>query len=409
MLTQIIGAANALSAKMEAYLHSGSITNDIGKIDEHQKHIKDTPSSGDKAASSILDGSLKLRAEDGERFASVKPISMTIPQGESFEDAELRRQMIKYNMEDVGAVVAEMDIDDDESNAWLEGDRDEDQDDSSNEEDEDSFGRTKRRVVSDDYRKEMEALEQKLNGKFTPNVGPRRDEADSVKTEHMGDQNTTNISNIQNAPKSNRSSKVYPAQPIQPAQTYFPASSHESSTELSHKSNRQVAPLKDPSYDHSTAALLPSISKPTVEPNVIERSVPTAASSLHAIPPSSSALKSASKHASTPPIFSTHKPSSASHNSIINTAIIERPYISTNTDTNTYPSPPSELDEFDPALLQQQAATEYFRTRNRMIHRQGGFLASAEEEANEGRVPLTEEEGGEKKMSRFKAARLRKG
>ena len=339
MLTQIIGAANALSAKMEAYLNSGSITNDIGKIDEHQRHIKDTPSSGDMAASSISDRSLKLRAEDGERLASIKPVSTIIPQGESFDDAELRRQMIKYNMEDVGAVVAEMDIDDDESNAWLEVDRDEGQDDSSNEEDEDSFGRTKRRVISDDYRKEMEALEQKLNGKFTPNVGPRRDEADFVKTEHserrpgnkapsgdmcfqprsvsptkvarfideVGDQNTTNISNIQNAPKRNRSGKAYSAQPIQPAQTFLPASSHDPSTELSHKSNRQVAPLEDTSYDHSTAALLPSISKPTVEPNVIERSVPTAASSQHAIPPSSSALKSASKHASTPPIFSTHK------------------------------------------------------------------------------------------------------
>jgi unconventional prefoldin RPB5 interactor 1 len=37
-----------------------------------------------------------------------------------------------------------------------------------------------------------------------------------------------------------------------------------------------------------------------------------------------------------------------------------------------------------------------------MIHRQGGFMKEEESEI----VPFTEEEGGTKKMSRFKAARL---
>jgi unconventional prefoldin RPB5 interactor 1 len=39
-----------------------------------------------------------------------------------------------------------------------------------------------------------------------------------------------------------------------------------------------------------------------------------------------------------------------------------------------------------------------------MIQRQGGFLKEEESEV----VPLTEEEGGPKKISRFKAARLAK-
>lgn len=63
-----------------------------------------------------------------------------------------------------------------------------------------------------------------------------------------------------------------------------------------------------------------------------------------------------------------------------------------------------EPDNMDSNLLHQEAATEYHKMRNLMIHRQGGFMKEDESEI----VPLTEEEGGPKKMSRFKAARLSK-
>lgn len=62
----------------------------------------------------------------------------------------------------------------------------------------------------------------------------------------------------------------------------------------------------------------------------------------------------------------------------------------------------AEPDELDPQLLHQEVATEYHKMRNRMIQRQGGFAKEEETEI----VPYTEEEGGPKKMSRFKAARL---
>ncbi|KAG9234914.1 hypothetical protein BJ875DRAFT_288746 [Amylocarpus encephaloides] len=71
-------------------------------------------------------------------------------------------------------------------------------------------------------------------------------------------------------------------------------------------------------------------------------------------------------------------------------------------------SPPNpsaaEPDELDPQLLHQEVAVEYHKARNRMIQRQGGFAKEEESEI----VPFTEEEGGPKKMSRFKAARLAK-
>ena len=65
-------------------------------------------------------------------------------------------------------------------------------------------------------------------------------------------------------------------------------------------------------------------------------------------------------------------------------------------------SVPVEPDELDPHLLHQEVATEYHKMRNTMIQRQGGFTKEEESEI----VPFTEEEGGPKKMSRFKAARL---
>lgn len=45
---------------------------------------------------------------------------------------------------------------------------------------------------------------------------------------------------------------------------------------------------------------------------------------------------------------------------------------------------------------------EYHKMRNKFIGQAGGFLKNEESEI----VPLTEEEGGSRKLSRFKAARL---
>ncbi len=61
-----------------------------------------------------------------------------------------------------------------------------------------------------------------------------------------------------------------------------------------------------------------------------------------------------------------------------------------------------EPDEFDAALLQQEVAVEYHRARNRLIQKEGGFLKQNQDAIK----PLDEEEGGPRRMSKFKAARL---
>lgn len=251
-----------------------------------------------------------------------------IPANESPEDAALRRQMIQYNMSEVNNIVAEMNLDDEASDAsYSDGDGEEIPDDSSLDEDEDKFGRTKRRVLSDDYLAEMRALEQRLNAKAIQNVGP-------------------------NAPPE--------------ASTL--ASGHET----------EAQPLIQPKSNGISKASKPPTTKAVrfAEELDIQPSPPS--------PPNA------------PQPTTPHPPTPPKH--IHANTIIERPYSST---SNT----PTEPDEFDPALLRQEVKTEYNQLRNRMIQRQGGFTAP--EDGPE--VPLTEAEGGPKKLSRFKAARLGKG
>lgn len=63
-----------------------------------------------------------------------------------------------------------------------------------------------------------------------------------------------------------------------------------------------------------------------------------------------------------------------------------------------------EPDEFDANMLQKQATEEYYKMRNKLIYQQGGFMKEDESPIQ----PLDEEQGGPKRMSRFKAARLAK-
>ena len=250
-----------------------------------------------------------------------------IPANESPEDAALRRQMIEYNMSEVNNIVAEIDLDDEVSDAsYSDADSEDVPDDSSLDEDEDKFGRAKRRVLSDDYLAEMRALEQRLNAKAISNVGP----------------------NV-------------------PPETSILANGHET---------EEQAPNGSPEKNINKEPKPPATEAVRFAPELDIQSSP---------PPSTSPPLQ-------PPTTSPHRPIHANQ-------IIERPYATTSSTT------PTEPDDFDPALLQQEVKTEYHKLRDRMIQRQGGFA-----DHDEGpEIPLTESEGGPKKMSRFKAARLGRG
>ena len=103
------------------------------------------------------------------------------PIDESADDAALRREMLMYGAEDIGPIVAELELEEDgsfdEDDEILDLSGEEFDDEGTDEEDE--FGRTKRRVVTEDYMQRMLELEKKLGVKsrFTKQAEAREQEA----------------------------------------------------------------------------------------------------------------------------------------------------------------------------------------------------------------------------------------
>jgi len=261
------------------------------------------------------------------------PFEAVIPEHESPEDAALRRQMIDYNMGEVGAIVAELDLDEDDTPYSDDESELNDYDNSSAEEDEDKFGRTKRRVLNDDYLAEMQGLEQRLK-----NIGPdAATGTSSVKSGLEEEQHAGNAMGLQSGPQKST--------PVTKRGIHFANDldlPKAPDTGLSQKLPKALPSATIPEF-------IPVSRKPIHAPTVVER------------PPSATAK----------------------------------------------PSTIREPDELDPALVHQEVSTAYHRMRNHMIQRQGGFM-HIDDEDEKGEVPLIEAEGGPKRVSRFKAARLGK-
>lgn len=328
--------------------------------------------------------------------------SPVIPDDESPEDAALRRQMIQYNMEEVGAVVAEIDLDDDMSTPPYS--EDEDEDDTSVEE-EDEHGRSTNITLSDEYVKQMKALETRLNASMIENVGPTVTSELSAKEKTIG----TILNPEANTTKSRRGSPTKAVrfaadldiQEVPTQDDVVEASSNPASTERSTSDDPAPAKKKVSRFKSARSGNvqppnedeLPQQPAVPIRKDIVERTVPngSVAHQAHQSKPSAEPL---------PRFQSRDVPTGPPDRPHANT-IIERPFPSHSDD------PPPEPDEFDPGLLQKQVTTEYHRQRNRMIHRQGGFLAKDEDE--EAEVPVDEfgnEDG--RKVSRFMAARLGK-
>ncbi|KAL9102740.1 MAG: hypothetical protein Q9163_002137 [Psora crenata] len=314
----------------------------------------------------------------------------TLPKHEPPEEAALRRQMLQYNLNEVGAVVAELNIEDDDDDD--DGDADSDaysseeysgvdlEESSDSEEDEDDYGRTSSRVLSEEYLAEMRNLEKKLKDGQIVNVGPDPKVLPatygSTITEPGGDRRPVNCDSTE--PKLSARKGVRFAE------------------ELDVHEAPQTTCVRD---------LRPSQSamNPTRMP-IIEREAPrttnSAAKSLQKKP---SQFK-ATRTEKTPYSSTTARhevdgatASPATRKAPINAGtIVERPY-----DPTTKASGP---DDLDPILVNQQVNAEYHRMRNNMIYREGGFSKRNEEKAE---VPIDDgAETGRKKMSRFRAARL---
>ena len=361
---------------------------------------------------------------NGEDDSDNEPFSPIIPTDESPDDAALRREMLQYNMTEIGAIVAQIDLDDedDDSSHTTFSDDEDDGSKMGSEEEEDNFGRTRQRVLDDNYRRKMLELEKKLNATAIEHVGPHLDVVELNVAKNNGVQNSslheTSASqgtkevrfadglDIQNLHPTNQSElaaagSVPIPQPIREAVVERVATS----SVVSEPPRKKVSRFKssrnggssgsrkdDQSIDFSQSFTItespsgnsPETTRPKVDFSHIT-SLPTALETKSSSKPVTFVGEARVRKVPEGPPGRTHSD-----------IVLERPY--ENIESNA-----QEPDDLDASLIHQEIATEYHRMRNRIIQRQGGFSAP-EEEAEQPTHPERDGEGP--KISRFKAARL---
>ncbi|KAI9791444.1 MAG: hypothetical protein M1833_001521 [Piccolia ochrophora] len=321
---------------------------------------------------------------DKKEVIAPEKLAPVIPADESPEDAALRREMLQYALSDTQSIVAEMNLErrGSQSSQYSDFDYDIDDedgysvdDDEASADEEDEHGRTKLRVLDDEYKKQMEALEKKLGATVIGNVGP-------------------------NPPSDSRQSS--------PPDTNSPAQPNGPPTEQKKPSRKGVRFADDLDISSPPDVVLRQGQRATAagaEPiadSVIERHSPSSTTSSTDAPPPRKVSRFKSSRSTQSPAPPNTTPLSAS--------IIER---APSTPPPYNPTETSSLvdndDDEDPTLQNQLLATEYHRLRSRLIQREGGFVQAAEREKDKEIVPLEEEDeggNGKRKVSLFKAARV---
>jgi unconventional prefoldin RPB5 interactor 1 len=326
--------------------------------------------------------------------------SAVIPENESPEESQLRREMLEYSMSEIGPVVAELQLEeggsgDEDDMDWDEFD-DEYEDETDNEDGEDELGRSTRSVITSDYMARMQELERRLTGKSAFTVGPS-DTKPKTPDEGIGRIAVVGESSSPAAPSA--------AEPRQKKSVSFaskldiaPNPVAQPPAEVTSK-ERKIAHVGDIVENPAEPEMLKDPEEPPKRVSRFKKDraaapvpSPSQATGLppgpHQLPASFGSSRSAPVAEPTPPEDQT----------LANTVVERVPE-----------GDPAEPDEMDDTLLYQAAAVEYNRLRNQLIQKQGGFAQQdAVLDSETGLVPLDEELGGPKRMSKFKAARLAK-
>ncbi|KAF2438111.1 hypothetical protein P171DRAFT_437193 [Karstenula rhodostoma CBS 690.94] len=303
-----------------------------------------------------------------------------VPDTDTPEEAALRQEMLQYGLSEVNDVVAELNLETDDEH--MEDDYDEDYDgyDSEISEEEDKFGRSTRRVLSDDYVQEMRELEKKLNARMLENVGPN-----SELLEKAGDARTLRVRNDDEFEQT--------------ITTATPSDASTSKKGVRFAGDAAIPDAPQPAAQPSVPIKLP----PTISETIVERAPSVPQSPSASIKPAKqSRFKSARATTNGPPAF------------LPTPAVPEPPPVptgpkgsilaSTVAEHTPHPSEPQVPDELDPVIHNREITAEYHKLRNKMIQQQGGFNPTEEDELD----PLVEERNGQtKRVSRFKAAKLK--
>ena len=327
---------------------------------------------------------------------------------ESPEDAQLRREMLEYSMNEVGAVVAEMNLaqgnESDMSDIEDGGEFGEETDGDDCSDEEDGFGRATGKLIDEGYRNSMLELERKLNAKALINSGPRADE-NGTKAEPVSKQDDRPAEKSKKTAKGVRFADTLDIQE---------APRSESKAADNSKPERPIASsVVERGPTQQTSHIQPDTSQKRPKPNEVDGQP----ASNKAIP---APQKNSTSKVANGPLAGVSSPTSLALPAQFSGTPLgaaqkpqqteqpkEKPeHLAQTThgdalerQTQRAGQEVVEPDQLDPLLIRQEVATDYNRMRNRMIQRNGGFTSSMDEDE----IPVNEQG---RKMSRFKAARI---
>ncbi|CAG9955047.1 unnamed protein product [Clonostachys rosea f. rosea IK726] len=344
-------------------------------------------------------------AKGQDAILKEKPV---IPANESPEDAALREEMLRYSMGEIGAVVAELEIEENQTSDYEEEDyefeySDADLDEDEDYDHEDKYGRFTGSIVTDDYRQRMLELEKKLGVKSRFTAKMEAEEAQEARVQEVEDESSDDegigrivVTRGEDAPSS-----------VQPSTEQTEVKPKKKGVRFAE--SLDIAPEKPP----KTTDAAPTTEKEAiVEPLsdiVVERSgslKPTEAPSNRKPSRFKKTMNSAPEAGALPkgpldvsPVFlDQDRPTAPTgpEGKTIADQLVER---------ETTPGVVPADDDLTDITLHQEIAAEHHRLRRKFIQREGGFL----EEKESPTQPVDETEGGVgKRPSRFKAARLSK-
>ncbi|KAL2161413.1 hypothetical protein VTH06DRAFT_7974 [Thermothelomyces fergusii] len=315
-----------------------------------------------------------------------------IPENESPEDSKLRREMLEYGMSEIGPVVAELQLEEggsDDEDDLLVGSDDFESEATEDDDSEDELGRSKRSPLTPDYIKRMQELEKRLKAQSAFAVGASETRPKKP-DEGIGRIAVVDDSKAAAAPKAKRSVSFASKLDIAPDTASRPrpdGKPRERKTvqvgDVVEKMTPDEETLKDPDEPPKRVSKFKK-----------ERAAATSRP-RDGLPPGPQHLPASFGAVSAGVPDEPHPPEDFP----LAPTVVERP---------TVPNP-TEPDDLDDALLYQAAAVEYNRLRNQLIQKQGGVMQQdGAIDSETGQVPLDEELGGPKRMSKFKAARLAK-
>lgn len=326
---------------------------------------------------------------------------IVMPEGESEEDAAMRREMLNYHLSEVNNIVATMELDDpdddeehDDSHSEYTASEYQDEDtpytsglSDSEAEEEDEFGRSTRPAVTDAYRDEMEALKARLIGNLGKIALPEEGEEDADEEINPADARRLVIrekrssiasdnSDSDKKPTATSKKRVSFAEELDVAKPSSPP----------HKANKHV--------EGETVA--PIVGGVTERTTAVSHSLPTATS-----PASFSRFKQA--RAKAMPADEEEDAQSGAP-----TGPPGIPMADTLLERTPAKVKAPDPDGYDPLLARRELASEYYRRRNDMVREHGGFKVQKDEDEDMGDLMEERDDGRVKKVSRFKAARLGK-